>query len=125
MAIKKKQTYNNSLAWKSLAAEAYDLYRRMEKRTDVIIRKIIGFNTSCDWDDYRQEAYFACLEALNRYRQLTNMTLETFAFWYISNRLARMADTGDVCFTVVNGDGDEVGRLTNSSWRKSKTSLQK
>jgi|GEM_PF-5659617 hypothetical protein len=54
------------------------------------------------------------------------MSLETLAFWYVRKRLYQMADTGEVCFAVIDSNGDQVAllTLTNDAWRKSKVALE-
>lgn len=109
----------------AVSSSAHDLYGRMAKKIDFIISKIARFNTCCDWDDYRQEAYLACREAVLKYRQGTGMSLDTYAYWIISRRLYNIADTGEAWFAVSDGDGVQVDLLPNSAWRASKVSLEK
>ncbi len=99
-----------------------------------IIKKVEGFNDCYTTEDYLQEAYLACLQAKKAYQRTktggglqhrTKMQFPVFCQWYITKRLFRMADTGDVAYQIYTQDGEYLKTLYNGEFRKMKKKYEK
>ena len=115
--------------------EAFLLWGKMQPSIKKIIKKVLGYNSSYEFDDYLNEAYVACIEALSKYRngnndadyRLLNATLsgkymkeETFAFWFIEKRIYKMADVGEVTWAMYDPYGNYIDTIPNGEYRRIK-----
>jgi|GEM_PF-5774515 len=125
----------------SFSDEALQIWEKNERQINSLIRKLLPFNTSASPEDYQQEAFIACCEAMQKWRDLRDkgtrqyrmngqsvnlavMRPEVFAFWFIQKRLNKAANSGEVQFDVVAPDGS-YKRLTNQEYRRNKTMLER
>lgn len=107
-------------------AIAYKLWKSMMPQINKIIVKIEGYSDILEKTDYINQAFIACVEAVKRYSEIVavNMTLKTYAFWYIQKELYRMAEmAGDVVFVAHAPDGEHT-IFSNSRYRKEKKKLE-
>ena len=94
----------------------------LKKIVKKISSKVRGFNDIYDLDDYMQEAYIALLESKDKYK-FSTMKYETYAYWYIENRINRLADCGDIVYQIYM-DGEHVRTLSSVEFRKQKRKLE-
>ena len=110
--------------------DASDIFKVLLPQIREIIKKVEGFNDCYTADDYLQEAYLACLQAKKAYQRTktgarTKMQFPVFCQWYITKRLCRMADTGEVAYQIYTRDGEYMETLYNGEFRKVKKEYEK
>jgi len=121
---------------KDVGHEAFVLWEKMQPSIKKIVQKVLGYNGSYELNDYLNESYIACVEALTKYRNGNNdadyrlhsatlgnngsMKAETFAFWFIEKRIHKMADTGEVAWEVYDSSGNYKNTVFNGEYRRIK-----
>ena len=105
------------------------LFKKLTPQIRCIIADLLNFTQSYEYDDYFQEAYLACRQAVILYKKMNGdksnrMQLPVFAHWHIKKRLYSMADTGEVVYQVYSPSGEYVDTLRNGELRKRKKSLE-
>lgn len=108
------------------------LFIEMSPLINHLIRKYIRFNNVCEWDDYKNEALVGCVDAVIKFRtdyvsksgnqnsKITRMKRQTFAYWFILKRLARISGADEYHYHLFDQDGFFCTTLSNTDYRKNK-----
>jgi len=105
---------------------AYKLWTKMRPQIEKLASKVEGYSDYLEQADYLSQSYIACVEAIKRYddTKAVNMSLQTFAYWYIEKEIHKMAErAGEVVFVAHSPKGD-TKILNNSQYRKTKKKLE-
>ncbi|MEI6153884.1 MAG: hypothetical protein WCQ90_07340 [Deltaproteobacteria bacterium] len=103
------------------------LWTKMRPQIEKLAKKVGGFSTYLEHDDYLNQAYIACYDAIEMYDETKagKMKLKTFTFWYVQKHLYKMVEKGggEVVYIARSPKG-ETKILNNSQYRKTKRKLE-